>query len=102
MIGPMLRVLVVALVLLVAVMFAIPRPDRAPVGAASPPAAANAALATENATVFAPPRPLPDFELTDVEGRPFTKASFEDRFSLMFFGFTNCPDVCPITLQVLA
>ena len=97
MIGPMLRVLVVALIVLVALMLAIPRPERAPVS----PADAGA-IPTENATVYTPPRPLPDFELTDVDGRPFTKASFEDRFSLVFFGFTNCPDVCPITLQVLA
>jgi len=98
----MLRVLIVALVLLVAVMFAIPRPDRAPAGAASPPAGAHAAIATENATVLDPPLRVPEIALTDVHGQPFTKASLEGRFSLMFFGFTNCPDVCPITLQVLA
>jgi len=97
----MLRVLIVGLVLLVAVMLAIPKPDRAPDRAAHP-AGPDTAIATENATVYDPPRPLPDFELADVDGRPFTRASFEDRFSLVFFGFTNCPDVCPITLQVLA
>lgn len=103
MIGPMLRVLVVALVLLVAVMFAMPRPERAPApDAGTPEAAAAASISTQNATPLIPALEVPDFSLTDVDGEPFTKASLEGRFSLMFFGFTNCPDVCPITLQVLA
>src|SRR5690606_829238 len=85
--GPLLRVLIVALVLLVAAMLAIPR---APLPE------------PDNATVLPLARPLPDFELTDARGAPFTKSSLEGRFTLMFFGFTNCPDVCPITLQVLA
>ena len=88
MLGPMLRVLIVGLVLLVAVMLAMPR-------VAPPPE-------PENATVLPGTRPLPEFSLTDDDGEPFSKESLEGRFSLMFFGFTNCPDVCPITLQVLA
>lgn len=97
----MLRVLVIALVLLVAVMLAIPR-DRAAPGDGPPGAHAAGAVATENATVLYTPLEVPEFSLTRADGTPFTKASLEDRFSLMFFGFTNCPDVCPITLQVLA
>ena len=89
MLGPLLRILVIALVLLVAVMFAFPR--------ANPPAAEPI-----NATVLPSAMALPELALTDGEGAAFTKASLEGRFSLMFFGFTNCPDVCPITLQVLA
>ncbi|HEX6995575.1 MAG TPA: SCO family protein [Gammaproteobacteria bacterium] len=96
--GPLLRILVVALVLLAAAMLAIRH--------ASPPSEPRAAAVpwaeTENATVLPAGRPLPEFTLTDVEGRPFTKSSLEGRFTLLFFGFTNCPDVCPITMQVLA
>ena len=42
-----------------------------------------------------------EFELLDVNDAPITQAVFEDRWSLVFFGFTHCPDVCPITLQVM-
>ena len=89
MLSGMLRILVVALVLLVAAMFLLPRPGGPP-------------PAPENATVL-PERPdLPAFTLRDASGEPFTREDLEGRFSLMFFGFTNCPDVCPITLQILA
>lgn len=53
------------------------------------------------ATVFPSPIPLPEFALSDADGRPFTRRSFEDRWSLVFFGFTNCPDICPATMTVL-
>lgn len=89
MIGGMLRVLVIGLVLLVAVMFMLPRlPDPAP-----PP---------EAATVFDAPEALPKVQLVDQAGRPFSIEDLEGRYSLVFFGFTNCPDICPLTLQVLA
>jgi protein SCO1 len=84
----MLRVLIVGLVLLVGAMLAMPR-------AVPPPE-------PENATVLPRAMALPQFTLTGVDGAPFTKSSLEGGFSLVFFGFTNCPDVCPITLQVLA
>jgi protein SCO1/2 len=45
---------------------------------------------------------LPDFLLVDQDGAVFNKASFEGRFSLVFFGFTHCPDICPATLQQLS
>jgi protein SCO1/2 len=38
------------------------------------------------------------FELVDHDGRPITEAAFEGRASLLFFGFTHCPDVCPTTV----
>jgi len=42
-----------------------------------------------------------EFELIDVDGQPITQRVFEDAWSLVFFGFTHCPDVCPITLQIM-
>ena len=54
------------------------------------------------ATVLPAPRPLPPFSLVDQHGRPFTNSSLTGRQSVMFFGFTNCPDICPATLQQLA
>lgn len=45
---------------------------------------------------------LPEFELVDHNGKPLTNEWFEDQWTLVFFGFTNCPDICPATLQVLS
>jgi len=42
------------------------------------------------------------FALTDQLGRPFGNAQLAGEPSLMFFGFTHCPDVCPTTLALLA
>ena len=36
------------------------------------------------------------------EGREFTRASLNGAPSVVFFGFTNCPDICPTTLSILA
>ncbi len=47
------------------------------------------------------PLPLPDFRLRATTGAAFTPASLRGRWSLLFFGYTHCPDVCPATLKVL-
>ncbi len=39
-----------------------------------------------------------DFSLTGDDGRPVTGASFRGRASLVYFGYTHCPDVCPETM----
>ncbi|MDQ8706520.1 SCO family protein [Streptomyces sp. LHD-70] len=45
----------------------------------------------------------PDLKLTDDEGRPFDlRKDTEGRSVLLFFGYTNCPDVCPTTLSDIA
>lgn len=44
----------------------------------------------------------PQFSLTDAAGRPVSSADFAGRFQLVFFGFTNCPDICPTTLAEVA
>lgn len=59
------------------------------------------APATENATVFVPPREIPTLDLLDQDGRPFTAQSLRDHWTVVFFGFTHCPDVCPTTLTVM-
>ena len=46
-------------------------------------------------------RTVPPFTLVGTDGEPLTEGVLEDRWSLMFFGFTNCPDVCPVTLSVM-
>lgn len=41
------------------------------------------------------------FSLVDGTGKPFTDADLKGRYSLVFFGFTHCPDICPLTLQTM-
>ncbi|WP_420125518.1 SCO family protein [Longimicrobium sp.] len=67
------------------------------------------------AAIAAAPRPTPrfhgttytevlpagDFALTDHEGRPVSLRSYRGAPVLLFFGYTNCPDVCPLTLDKL-
>lgn len=43
-----------------------------------------------------------DFALTDHNGRPVTIASFKGKVVTVFFGFTQCPDVCPTTMAEMA
>ena len=52
-------------------------------------------------TLLTTPRPLPEFSLTRHDAETFTRENFEDHWSLVFFGFTHCPDVCPNTLFML-
>jgi cytochrome oxidase Cu insertion factor (SCO1/SenC/PrrC family) len=42
------------------------------------------------------------FTLTDQNGRIRTDADFRGRYMLVYFGYSNCPDVCPTTLAVMA
>ncbi|HMI74948.1 MAG TPA: SCO family protein [Steroidobacteraceae bacterium] len=53
-------------------------------------------------TVLVPSRALEDFSLIDNQGRSFGAANLRGHWSLMFFGYTNCPDFCPATLTTLA
>jgi protein SCO1/2 len=60
-----------------------------------------AAARTEVLTVLPEPRPLGHFELTGQDGNPFTPDDLRGRWTLTFFGFTHCPDICPSTLYDL-
>jgi protein SCO1/2 len=53
-------------------------------------------------TLLTPGRALPDFSLIDQKGRTFATADLRGHWSLLFFGYTNCPDFCPTTLTTLA
>lgn len=59
------------------------------------------AASVKSATVLPTTMELPDFALVDHHGKPADKSFFEGQWDLVFFGFTHCPDVCPMTLQVL-
>ena len=53
-------------------------------------------------TVLPQARELPTVTLTDHEGERWTNAALEGQWQFLFFGFTHCPDVCPLTLATLA
>lgn len=42
------------------------------------------------------------FSLTDTLGHTFTQKNLQGKTSLIFFGFTHCPDMCPATLAILS
>lgn len=46
-------------------------------------------------------RPLPAVELVSHVGQPFETDDFKGAWSLVFFGYTSCPDICPMTLAYL-
>lgn len=48
------------------------------------------------------PKALPDFSLLDQNGTTFTRDQLKGQWTLMFLGFTSCPDVCPLTLMKLS
>ena len=56
----------------------------------------------EQAVLFSETRALPAFALLDQAGRPFGPEQLRGHWTLLFFGFVNCPDVCPTTLATLA
>jgi protein SCO1/2 len=62
----------------------------------------QAGAQTATATLLTPPRPLPPIALVDQDNRPFDVARLRGRWSFVFFGFTSCPDVCPVTMTALA
>ena len=45
---------------------------------------------------------IPEFQLINHEGQPFTNEDIENKWTLWFFGFTHCPDICPTTLSILS
>jgi len=48
---------------------------------------------------MSPAQPRPSFQLTDTNGKPFSFAQVTNGHpTLLYFGYTNCPDVCPTTM----
>ncbi len=49
-----------------------------------------------------PPQPRPSFTLTDTDGKRFSLSQTAGRPTLLYFGYTHCPDVCPTTMADIA
>jgi protein SCO1/2 len=58
-------------------------------------------LQINGAIVLDKPRIFSDFELEDHRGELFNNERFQGVWSIVFFGFTHCPDICPTTLAML-
>jgi protein SCO1/2 len=63
---------------------------------------AGAPVELATGTYLSSSRALPDFSLIDEYGRPFGPADLKGSWSMVIFGYTNCPDFCPTTLSTLA
>lgn len=59
-------------------------------------------LRSYGAIMLPSPRAIADVALVDHRGQPFTPANLKGKWSLVFFGFSHCGDVCPTTLATLA
>lgn len=68
----------------------------------SPRILSNEQLQANRAFEFDAPRIIQKFELIDKDGNPFTIEQLKGSWSLIYFGFTHCPDVCPTTLSQLS
>jgi protein SCO1/2 len=66
------------------------------------PLAAAAGPGPLKAGTFDPPAAAPELALQASNGGPLSLARYRGRVVLLEFGFTNCPNVCPTTLAVLA
>jgi len=61
----------------------------------------NNKLKFESLLVYPNQKTFSGFKLTDKNRQDITIANFTDKWTLLFFGFTHCPDVCPTTLSEL-
>ena len=53
------------------------------------------------AILWPEPMPVGEFELLDQRERPFGPAQLQGHWTFLFFGYLQCPDVCPLAMQVL-
>lgn len=59
-------------------------------------------LPTISGFLFPEPKAIEDFTLTDQAGQPFHRNRLMGKWTFLYFGYTYCPDVCPLTLIELA
>ena len=70
--------------------------------AAVPAASSSPTPANPASFLYATPAPAPALTLTDENGQAFSLPSLRGGPTLVFFGYTHCPDVCPATMGILA
>lgn len=73
-------------------------PNKAPV-----PQHAAPSSAAYRGGLVSPPLPKPKFSLTDTSGAPYDlQQKTQGYVTLLFFGYTHCPDMCPLQMQLIA
>lgn len=85
------KLIITAVIVLAAVYFGTQVSTPTP-----PPADDSPATETGN-----PPAIGGEFTLIDTNGEPYTQANLQGHYSLVFFGFANCPDMCPMALSTI-
>ena len=58
-------------------------------------------LRNDSFFVYDAPIEIDEFSLTDHNNEPFTRSALKDKWTLVFFGYTFCPDICPITMAAI-
>lgn len=89
------------LIILMCVVIGLFAVYRVMTGQHKTPLFATTQATTINGSILKEPQFLPDFSLTQGNGKPFTRRYLDSKWTLLFFGFSNCPYVCPTTLAEL-
>ena len=93
-------ILVVMMIVTTGVMFLVFSSLIAPPSTVNTGAAVvDSGAAFSGAREINPPRTINDFTLTSHTGEPMSLSDLHGKATLLYFGYTNCPDVCPITLS---
>lgn len=61
----------------------------------------HTAVRLEHGVYINQPQPIAQFELIDNHENLFTETKLKGHWSLLFFGFSSCPSICPLTMQML-
>jgi protein SCO1 len=67
----------------------------------TPPVLTHEQLSENGLFIYELPRRFREFSLVDQHGQAFTQEQLQGKWSLVFFGYTFCPDICPITLATI-
>tara|TARA_R110000772_G_scaffold26389_1_gene68056 strand:- start:2301 stop:2939 length:639 start_codon:yes stop_codon:yes gene_type:complete len=67
----------------------------------SPAPITNEQMSENGLFVYEVPRRFSDFSLIDQNNNPVNSELLKNKWSLIFFGYTYCPDVCPLTMATL-
>ena len=97
--GRSLRITLFVLLLLVVLIFGLTVGRQVFLGSSEPAPAPD--LSQYNTYVYDQPRELAEFTLTNEQGEPVTRDSLKGRWTFVFVGYTNCPDICPAAMANL-
>ena len=97
--GRSLRITLIALFLIVALVFGLTVGRQVFLANSEPAPAPD--LSEYNTYVYDQPRELTEFTLTNEQGGTVTRDGLKGRWSFVFVGYTNCPDICPAAMANL-